>query len=122
MSGEDLFGQMRKLFKVETKTNWVLPEVTQFFRSVCSPQDSEGFKFELIRNGYMDDPLNTDNAWKEAKVWHIHYECRQYLKKRFATDAKLDWRLLSDSLFSRMPLSHNHIIKTIVDSLKADII
>lgn len=112
---------MKKLFRVEAKTNWVLPEVVQFFRGVCSSKESEGFGFEMIRNGYIDDPLNTDNAWKEAKVWHIHYECREYLKKRFA-DSRLDWRLLSDSLFSRMPLSHNHIIRTIIDSLKADII
>lgn len=21
----------------------------------------------------MDDPCNTDNAWREAEVWNIHY-------------------------------------------------
>ena len=121
MSGEDLFGEIRKLFKTDSKPNWVLPEVVHFFKSMCLSQETDGFKFELIRNGYIDDPFNTDNAWKEAKVWHIHYDCREYLKKRFI-DESIGWRLLSDTLFSKIPLSHSNIIKTIVDSLKADII
>ena len=98
-----------------------MPEVIHFFKKMCLSQETEGFRFELIQNGYIDDTLNTDNAWKEGKVWHIHYNCREYLKKRLVKPS-LDWRLLSDNLFSKMPLSHSHVIKSIVDKLKADII
>lgn len=32
-------------------------------------------KFSLIQNGYLDDPGNTDNAWKEANVYLLLFEC-----------------------------------------------
>jgi len=121
VSGDDLFGDIQKLFKVDIKTCWVLPEVIDFFKKSCLSQETDGFSFKLIRNGYIDDPMNTDNAWKEAKIWHIHYNCREYLKKRF-TKSTTNWRPLTDSLFAKLPLSHTHIIKSVVDSLQAKLI
>ncbi|CAG2120175.1 unnamed protein product, partial [Medioppia subpectinata] len=106
VSGDDLFGEIQQLFCTESESRrWVLPEVINFFKSVCSATDENGFQFKLIQNGYIDDYMNTDNAWKEAKVWHIHYECREYLKKRFV-DKRLNWRLLSDNWLRPHPLNN----------------
>ena len=35
---------------------------------------SAGFSSSVIYRGYIDDPSNTDNAWREAEVWNFHYE------------------------------------------------
>ncbi|XP_054160848.1 transient receptor potential cation channel subfamily M member-like 2 [Oppia nitens] len=128
VSGDDLFGEIQKLFKIESIRHqyWVLPEVVNFFKSACKQSSTEYsmesvFDFKLIHNGYIDDYLNTDNAWKEAKVWQIHYKCVDCLKQRF-DERRLEWRLLSDSLFSKMPLSHSRVVKSLVDTLNADII
>lgn len=33
-----------------------------------------GYSAFLIYLGYADDPLNTDNAWKETEIWNFHYK------------------------------------------------
>lgn len=30
-------------------------------------------RVEIVDKGYMDDPLNTDNCWKEVELWSVHY-------------------------------------------------
>ena len=34
---------------------------------------SNKFIAKKIYKGYIDDPLNTDNAWVEAEIWNFHY-------------------------------------------------
>lgn len=47
----------------------------QFFEQFVEPHPGPftGFTSGQIYKGYMDDPCNTDNAWREAEVWNIHY-------------------------------------------------
>lgn len=47
----------------------------QFFSQYAKPSldNTQGFSANLVYSGYLDDPSNTDNAWKEAKVWNFHY-------------------------------------------------
>ena len=28
----------------------------------------------MIYKGYLDDPSNTDNAWREVEVWNLHFD------------------------------------------------
>ena len=34
---------------------------------------ASGFSASILYRGYIDDPGNTDNAWREAEVWNFHY-------------------------------------------------
>lgn len=31
--------------------------------------------------GYMDDPCNTDQAWREVELWHIHYNKQENIQE-----------------------------------------
>lgn len=31
----------------------------------------------------MDDQLNTDQAWKEVELWHIHYNILTNIYRKF---------------------------------------
>ena len=54
----------------------------QFARTSGTPQyqdtridmASSGFSASILYRGYIDDPGNTDNAWREAEVWNFHYD------------------------------------------------
>lgn len=37
------------------------------------PLPEERVRVEIVERGYMDDPLNTDNCWKEVELWSVHY-------------------------------------------------
>ncbi|CAG2113248.1 unnamed protein product, partial [Medioppia subpectinata] len=50
-----------------------------------------GFKYERVTVGYLDDPYNTDNAWKEMELWHIHYTDGDCLADRMHS-AYCHWR------------------------------
>lgn len=42
--------------------------------SECAPAiPEERVRVEIVEKGYMDDPLNTDNCWKEVELWSVHY-------------------------------------------------
>lgn len=40
-------------------------------------------KCEMIRKGYMDDPWNTDQAWREVELWHVHFTGNEALSQNF---------------------------------------
>ncbi|CAN7993898.1 unnamed protein product [Ixodes hexagonus] len=37
----------------------------------------------VARRGYMDDPMNTDNCWREVELWKVHYSGKESLGDRF---------------------------------------
>lgn len=37
----------------------------------------------MIRKGYMDDPWNTDQAWREVELWHVHFTGNEALSQNF---------------------------------------
>lgn len=37
----------------------------------------------MVCRGYMDDQLNTDQAWKEVELWHIRYNVVDNLFRKF---------------------------------------
>ena len=43
---------------------------------------AKGFSAQILYRGYIDDPSNTDNAWREAEVWNFHYELNDAFDKK----------------------------------------
>ncbi|KAL5012140.1 hypothetical protein ScPMuIL_010691 [Solemya velum] len=50
-------------------------QMKEFFSKYAKPSldNTQGFSADLVYRGYLDDPSNTDNAWKETEVWNFHY-------------------------------------------------
>ncbi|XP_033743894.1 transient receptor potential cation channel subfamily M member 1-like [Pecten maximus] len=57
------------------KENMSEQDMISFFSkySVPGPSPNTGLTSGVIYKGYIDDPSNTDNAWREAEVWNLHY-------------------------------------------------
>ncbi|XP_055345657.1 transient receptor potential cation channel subfamily M member 1-like isoform X2 [Paramacrobiotus metropolitanus] len=61
-------------------TQWETPYSVEEMHSALQAMASEGaetntdhcLEIEEIYGGYQDDPKNTDNAWLELFVWHVH--------------------------------------------------
>ncbi|XP_060064853.1 transient receptor potential cation channel subfamily M member-like 2 [Ylistrum balloti] len=57
------------------KENMTEQDMISFFSKYSVPGSSPntGLTSGVIYKGYIDDPSNTDNAWREAEVWNLHY-------------------------------------------------
>ncbi|KAH7968189.1 hypothetical protein HPB52_006447 [Rhipicephalus sanguineus] len=44
---------------------------------------SQVLECSIARRGYMDDPMNTDNCWREVELWKIHYNVKETLAEKF---------------------------------------
>lgn len=53
-----------------------------------------GFSASILYRGYIDDPTNTDNAWREAEVWNFHYELFDMFDDKIKEKEKM-WREVS---------------------------
>lgn len=61
----------------------------KFFKGCCEvlEEDEENpaeIKCEMVKRGYMDDPWNTDQAWKEVELWHVHFTGNEMLSQSFS--------------------------------------
>ncbi|CAG2164303.1 unnamed protein product [Oppiella nova] len=105
----------------EKMVNWF-----QSFRQQNTNKDPKSdtkndiFKCERLMKGYFDDPLNTDQAWKEMELWHIHYTTASPAFNDHILDG-LEWREVSESFFSLLSISQSNVIQEIVDKLKINI-
>ncbi|KPM03741.1 hypothetical protein QR98_0021750 [Sarcoptes scabiei] len=74
---EKLFNDLKILFQQPQAKNWETEEdLYDFFKSIDS-----SVMIELPQIHYMDSPDNTDNAWKEVKIYHFHYDLKIDLNK-----------------------------------------
>ncbi|GFT92083.1 protein ced-11 [Nephila pilipes] len=73
-------------------------------------------KCEMIKRGYMDDPWNTDQAWREVELWHIHYTGKENLSQSF--QGMLSWRLITEDVFIKMPSGQAVLLQDITQKLK----
>ena len=80
------------------------------------PPPTPILKYERSLRGYFDDPLNTDQAWKEVELWHFHYAKADVLNNVIGDT--LEWRSVTEGLFNRLSLSHSTVIQTIYAKLK----
>lgn len=47
----------------------------KFFKQFFPQSEpSTPFTTNVIYKGYLDDPSNTDNAWREVEVWNFHFD------------------------------------------------
>lgn len=82
--------------------------------------NAHSFKCERLMKGYFDDPLNTDQAWKEMELWHIHYTTASNPFNHHIRDG-LEWREVSEGFFSLLSNSQSNVIQKIVDKLNVNI-
>ena len=80
-----------------------------------------GFKYEKVTTGYMDDPLNTDNAWKEMELWHLHYTDGDCLSDSMVS-THIHWRILTEDVFTKLPTSQAQLIHDLTHKLKPTIL
>ncbi|KAF8770629.1 Transient receptor potential cation channel like protein [Argiope bruennichi] len=122
--GEHKYEAVRILFKGKESS---LPmwnsqdDMLDFFKSCAeSPQEDEEVptevKCEMVKKGYMDDPWNTDQAWREVELWHIHYVGKENLTQNF--QAMLSWRLITEDVFIKLPSGQAVLLQDITQKLQ----
>nr|XP_046916059.1 transient receptor potential cation channel subfamily M member 2-like [Dermatophagoides farinae] len=88
--GDDImFSDLRQLFRTFDKNSiynkWNNDnDLLEYFRSI-DPQIKSVIPAQAY---YMDSPDNTDNGWKEVKIYHFHF------------NDKIDWKL-TDTMITR---------------------
>ncbi|KAL1460319.1 hypothetical protein MTO96_043362, partial [Rhipicephalus appendiculatus] len=120
--GEAKYDTLKLLFKPETLAKCETEDdVKEFFRS-CHVEE-EGADEPLVecrQRGYMDDPMNTDHCWRETELWNIHYDGAENLQDKMQNH--LLWRLVTEDLFTKLPLGQSVLLHEVTKSLQASII
>lgn len=95
---------------VELNDNMTEQQMVKFFEQFVEPHPGPftGFTSGQIYKGYMDDPCNTDNAWREAEVWNIHYHVPDNLDLKIK-DKEKKWKEVSS--YIRLPGNQNLIVQ-----------
>uniref|UniRef100_T1IZ08 Uncharacterized protein n=1 Tax=Strigamia maritima TaxID=126957 RepID=T1IZ08_STRMM len=101
-------------------------DMKQAFQDFCGTRDftqeplsefeDPNFSCVLLQRGYLDDALNTDNAWIEAEIWHIHFKTSCNLDGKHLRGMK--WRTSASQIKNKMPMSHANILDKIVHKLE----
>ena len=80
-----------------------------------------GVKCDLLKVGYMDDPFNTDNAWKELELWHIHYTGAECLSDKMQLNS-IHWRIVTEDVFTKLPSGQAALMQDLTNKLKPTIL
>ncbi len=73
---------------------------------------------ELVYQGYVDDPRNTDNAWMETTAKHLHLdgEIASQLSLQAGDDAKsVQWLSVSSEALGNLYASHGPMIRKAIE-------
>jgi hypothetical protein len=110
---------------VEKGVNFTEEDMIAFFASFASNNpiindkntfmdilNELGFVATMIYRGYIDDPLNTDNAWIEAEIWNFHYDKEDFLDTKLKNPGS-KWREVS----SNVRISSNEIIADVLKEI-----
>jgi len=73
------------------------------------PAPEMQIKCEKVVRGYMDDPSNTDHAWKEVELWHIHYSGPDTLSEKLQP-MHVGWRVITEDVFIRLPSGQSALL------------
>jgi len=99
-----------------------------FFRSclidqtvVEGQQFPTGVSMERHLTGYLDDPLNTDNSWKEVDLLHIHFSGNENLFDRMDS-GQVTWKVISEDVFVKLPPGQSALLHELISKLKPTII
>ncbi|XP_070392390.1 transient receptor potential cation channel subfamily M member-like 2 isoform X2 [Dermacentor albipictus] len=110
-------GVMRVCFKIPDGMPMTTAEhVKGFFSARLSgnagmSDSSQVMECSIARRGYMDDPMNTDNCWREVELWKIHYSVKEKLTEKFQPNVV--WRLVTDDLFLKLPSGHSNLLNEV---------
>ena len=98
-------------------TNCALPNA-----NVKSSESDETVAIKFTKNDatYMDDPFNTDMAWKELVLIHVHFTGSDDLDKKMTTS--LNWRIITEDVFLKLPSGQSTILQSVTNKLQATII
>lgn len=107
---ERCYETIQSIFKIkEAETVWEsAQDMRKFFESFTSKDD---MSYEKVCCGYMDDPLNTDQAWKEAEVCLIHYNADTSLHTLFQPN--VEWQPLSEDV--NLPAGQTVLLREAID-------
>uniref|UniRef100_A0A1W7RAU8 Protein ced-11 n=1 Tax=Hadrurus spadix TaxID=141984 RepID=A0A1W7RAU8_9SCOR len=126
VSNENRYEVVRSLFKSDKVSEvWRDQEAMISFFTECSVPESEDdsdkdMKCELIIQGYMDDPWNTDQAWKEVELWHIHYNGQEILQENL--QPTLWWRVITDDVFIKLPAGQTSFLQEVTQRLETSVL
>ncbi|XP_015781855.1 protein ced-11 isoform X2 [Tetranychus urticae] len=127
--GDNWYGDLQTLFNVPDDQQWTNDENVEAFFTNCSlsntnkPAESEDTVLvKFIKNDatYMDDPLNTDMAWKELVLIHVHFTGNDDLDKKMTPS--LNWRIITEDVFLKLPSGQSTILQSVTNKLQATII
>ncbi|KAL1469811.1 hypothetical protein MTO96_024793 [Rhipicephalus appendiculatus] len=110
-------GVMRVCFKIPEGTPMSTAEHVKDFFSGCLQEQpdasdpSQAVDCSIARRGYMDDPMNTDNCWREVELWKVHYGGKETLGEKFQPNVV--WRLVTDDLFLKLPSGHSNLFNEV---------
>ncbi|KFM63680.1 hypothetical protein X975_03002, partial [Stegodyphus mimosarum] len=119
---ENKFEVIQSVFKMDEGIYaWLTSEdMVKFFKNFATSLSDEEpspeeFKCEQIYCGYMDDILNTDQAWKEVELWHIHYNTWTNIQRKFKATTR--WKVLSEEVFIKLPYGQTILLQDVIRSL-----
>ncbi|XP_071041740.1 transient receptor potential cation channel subfamily M member-like 2 isoform X2 [Parasteatoda tepidariorum] len=124
---ESRYARIQTLFKEDENDpeTWESStDMIRFFQRYATDSDEvevneEHVKCEKNYCGYMDDQLNTDQAWKEVELWHVHYKITTSLSRMFKPDVK--WAVLTEDVFIRLKDGQTTLLQNAVRSLATNI-
>ena len=70
--------------------------------------------FRVVQRGILDDPLNTDNAWKEANLYLMQL---RHALPRLLAECRCTWCPLSEQTIAGLSLVHAHAVGLISELL-----
>lgn len=79
----------------------------------------------IIYQGYVDDPRNTDNAWMETSVIHVHLDAELAAKQQIQAgdDArKAQWQPITEDFVNTLYASHPHFVSLTLGRLDRTIV
>ena len=86
-----MYSDLQAFFNLPKKTVWKSDHsVIQFFANCVqdssytksSSENIRGLSFEIHKAAYLDDPYNTDQAWKEVKLFQFHFLANDNLESK----------------------------------------
>ena len=104
-------------------------ELFEYFQARVqrSPPGSVSVRCEPSVVHYMDSPDNTDNAWKELQVYHIHFtgDCaltdslvRSSTNSACLAHSTLVWLISTEDLLVRIPMEQVSFMNAIIRRLQ----
>ncbi|KAF8787695.1 Transient receptor potential cation channel like protein [Argiope bruennichi] len=109
-----------KFFRDCVVTKSELSESTESFPNISENEEILKPMCEIVHKGYMDDPSNTDQAWKEVELWHVHFDMPENVSEKLQTS--MGWRLITEDAFFKLPAGQAVLLQDIARKMKATIL